>query len=159
MLHAFGLIVETTITPGWSCAGHLKSMFSPHAIPWHLEMLRIFGKAFKIYTWLGLYVTGPLALHHIVIKDQSIFEETTTFIQGNRLAFGHGLLGALGDTHRKQRKILNPVFSNAQMRNFAPIFYSLSYQKIISTSQFTEGNMRPWISKIALEIIGEADFG
>lgn len=47
------------------------------------------------------------------------------------------VLLTLGDTHRKQRKILNPVFSNAQMRNLAPIFYSLSQQVCTtSTSSF-----------------------
>lgn len=51
------------------------------------------------------------------------------------------------------------------MRSFAPIFYSLSYQlcdhleRKIGTLEFTEVNMRPWLSKISLEIIGQAGFG
>ncbi|TFK95445.1 cytochrome P450 [Pterulicium gracile] len=191
MLHAFTLVVEAAVLycvwlfirgyvipstlrniPGPKRAslltGNLSIMFSPQGIPWHLSMSRVFGKAFKINGWFGdeqLYVTDPLALHHIVIKDQHIYEETSMFIHGNRMSFGHGLLGALGDTHRKQRKILNPVFSNAQMRNLAPIFYSLSQQlcdrleRTIDTLEFTEVNMRPWLSKISLEIIGEAGFG
>jgi len=33
--------------------------------------------------------------------------------------FGPGLLGTLGDQHRKQRRILNPVFSSAHMRGMS----------------------------------------
>lgn len=28
-----------------------------------------------------LYVSDPLALHHIVVKDQYIYEETSSFIE------------------------------------------------------------------------------
>jgi len=51
------------------------------------------------------------------VKDQSIYEETSAFIEGNRLLFGLGLLATLGDYHRKQRKMLNPVFSINHMRH------------------------------------------
>ncbi len=31
-----------------------------------------------------------------------------------------------GDHHRKQRKMLNPVFSASHMRNLTPIFYEVT---------------------------------
>lgn len=64
-----------------------------------------------------LFVLDPLALHHIVVKDQYVYEETDSFIvcvlshellrssdvlsilvmpSGNRLLLGVGLLSTLG---------------------------------------------------------------
>jgi cytochrome P450 len=44
----------------------------------------------------------------------------------SRLAYGEGLLGTLGDQHKKQRKMLNPVFSIAHMREMVPMFYDVT---------------------------------
>ena len=35
---------------------------------------------------------------------------------------------SIGDNHRKQRKILNPVFSINHMRHMMPIFYNVTHQ-------------------------------
>ena len=59
-----------------------------------------------------LYVFDPTAMHHIIVKDQYVFEETRWFIKcvhcpfadsrelttsrSNRLFLGPGLLGTLG---------------------------------------------------------------
>ncbi|CAA7263343.1 unnamed protein product [Cyclocybe aegerita] len=66
-----------------------------------------------------LYFFDPKAMHHIVVKDQYSYEETAAFIEGNSLMFGDGLLGTMGEQHRKQRKMLNPVFSIAHMREMS----------------------------------------
>lgn len=42
------------------------------------------------------------------------------------LLFGPGLLSTSGVTHKKQRKMLNPLFSGAHMRNLTPIFLEVS---------------------------------
>lgn len=34
----------------------------------------------------------------------------------------------IGDQHRKQRKILNPVFHISHMRQMLPIFYQVTYK-------------------------------
>jgi cytochrome P450 len=88
-------------------------------------------------------VFDPQALHHILVKDQYIYEESDSFImyvmrylqlmsiifinsaRSNKLLFGDGLVSTLGEQHRKQRKMLNPVFSIAHMR-------------AMSTSKFSE---------------------
>ena len=51
-----------------------------------------------------------------------------TSFRSNRLVFGPGLLSTLGEHHRKQRKLLNPVFSMRHMRGLLPIFYPLAHQ-------------------------------
>ena len=43
-----------------------------------------------------------------------------------RLLVGPGLMGTYGATHKKQRKMLNPVFSGGHMRNLTPLFYDVA---------------------------------
>ncbi|KAG6907127.1 hypothetical protein DXG01_010431 [Tephrocybe rancida] len=51
----------------------------------------------------NLHIYDPKALHHILVK----------------LIFGGGLLSSQGDQHKKQRKMLNPVFSIVHMRHMS----------------------------------------
>ena len=41
---------------------------------------------------------------------------------------GPGLLSTEGIQHRKQRKMLNPVFSTKHLRGMVPLFYSVTNQ-------------------------------
>jgi hypothetical protein len=71
-----------------------------------------------------------------------------TVCRSNRMMFGTGLFGTLGRLsasryistswltilwykgghHRKQRKMLNPVFSSSHLRDMLPIFYEITYK-------------------------------
>ena len=46
----------------------------------------------------------------------------------NELIVGPNILAAVGDDHKAQRKMLNPVFSIAHMRRMVPIFTKVVYQ-------------------------------
>ncbi|EJF60519.1 cytochrome P450 [Dichomitus squalens LYAD-421 SS1] len=113
-----------------------------------------------------LYVFDPTALHHIIVKDQQIYEEAAWFIKFNRLRFGPGLLATLGDAHRKQRKMLNPVFSPNHMRRIIPIFDKVGRKlqravegQIRGHNGPVEVDMLVWMSRTALELIGQAGLG
>ena len=41
---------------------------------------------------------------------------------------GPGLLSTEGVQHKKQRKLLNPVFSAAHLRNMSHIFYNVAHK-------------------------------
>ncbi|KNZ81202.1 Cytochrome P450 4F12 [Termitomyces sp. J132] len=66
-----------------------------------------------------LYLFDPKAMHHIIVKDQTLYEETEAFFAANNLLFGCGLTSTQGDHHKKQRKLLNPVFSTVHMRHMS----------------------------------------
>ncbi|KAH9475309.1 Cytochrome P450 monooxygenase 91 [Psilocybe cubensis] len=98
------------------------------------------------------------------IHDQDIFEETTMFIRESKLLFGPGILSSLGEQHRKQRKMLNPVFSIAHMREMVPIFYDVTHklrdtilEKVKNSAQ--EIDLLPWMKRTALELIGQSGLG
>ncbi|KAI1794335.1 cytochrome P450 [Ganoderma leucocontextum] len=113
-----------------------------------------------------LYVFEPTALHHIIVKEQHIYEEAAWFIKFNHLRFGPGLLATLGDRHRKQRKMLNPVFSVNHMRRMVPIFGDVSLKLQKGVENCVRGHDGPvevdmllWMSRTALELIGQAGLG
>jgi len=132
-------------------------------------MVKKYGRVFKVHGMLldeQIYVTDPRAMHHIIVKDQHVFEETADFIESNKIIFGTGLLSTLGDHHKKQRKLLNPVFSLAHMRDIAPIFYAVTYKLtdalttlIKESGSSREIDMLQWTSRTALEYIGQAGLG
>ncbi|KAF8905032.1 cytochrome P450 [Gymnopilus junonius] len=147
--------------------GVFPQVFNVNAWDFHKEIADKYGSVIKIKALLGenqLFVFDPKAMHHIIVKDQHIYEETSSFIEGNKVVFGPGLLGTLGEQHRKQRKMLSPVFSTAHMREMVPIFYNVTY-KLRSTllSKVENGpqeiDMLHWMTRTALELIGQSGFG
>ncbi|KAH8991182.1 cytochrome P450 [Lactarius akahatsu] len=148
--------------------GNLHRIFQD-GLEYNLWLTQKYGGVVKIHTLLGgqqLYVSDPLALQHIVVKEQHIFTETDMFIMGNKLMFGEGLVSTLGEQHRKQRKILNPVFSLANMRELLPVIQPIaSKMRSVLLSQLPDGggsreiDVLPWMSRGALEYISQGCLG
>jgi len=147
--------------------GVFPQVFNSDAWNFHQEIAEKYGPIIKIKAVLGenqLYVFDPKAMHHIIVKDQYVYEETSAFIEGNKLAFGPGLIGTLGEQHRKQRKMLNPVFSIVHMREMVPTFYNVTYKlrdtfakKVKNGPQ--EIDLLFWMSRTALELVGQSGLG
>ncbi|THU97769.1 cytochrome P450 [Dendrothele bispora CBS 962.96] len=146
--------------------GHLKELLDPHeATGFHQMLLDQYGPVVRLNSKMGehqLYTFDPKAMHHVLVKDQESFTRfNMTLVQ---LLFGDGLLSVTGDRHRKQKKSLSPVFSIAHMREMLPLFYEvvdkLQYslrEKVASGPQ--EIDMLAWMSRTALELIGESGLG
>ncbi|KAG1876229.1 cytochrome P450 [Suillus subluteus] len=103
----------------------------------------------------------------MLVKEQHIFEENDNFIFSNKLVFGDGLISTLGEQHRKQRKMLNPVFSISNMRELLPIIQNISHQlkSILVSNLPTHGtdpvelDVLPWLSRSSLDCICEGVLG
>ncbi|KAF8966234.1 cytochrome P450 [Flammula alnicola] len=147
----------------WKGTSVFPEVFNNNAWEFHREMAEKYGSIIKIKGLLGtteLYVFDPKALHHILIKDQYIFERPTRAIKLIKAVLGEGLLGTRGEQHRKQRKMLNPVFSIAHMRNMGksiPIFYDITYKNANLTLSQIE--VMSWMARTALELIGQSGLG
>ncbi|KAL5525734.1 hypothetical protein ACEPAG_7071 [Sanghuangporus baumii] len=147
--------------------GCFDQLFDANGWDFHDGIVKKYGTVVKLPMLFfdeELYITDPLALHHIIVKDQYIYEETSMFITSNTLTFGKGLLSTLGDHHRKQRKMLNPVFSLKHMRDLLPIFYPITYDlRDVLVEQVRNGarqiDVLHWLSRAALEYIGQGGFG
>uniref|UniRef100_A0A8H7XZX2 Eukaryotic translation initiation factor 1A n=3 Tax=Agaricales TaxID=5338 RepID=A0A8H7XZX2_PSICU len=73
-------------------------------------------------------------------------------------------ISLVGEQHRKQRKMLNPVFSIAHMREMVPIFYQVAYRLRDAMQKRTKDGAREidlllWMSRTALELIGQSGIG
>ncbi|KAI0669354.1 cytochrome P450 [Trametes maxima] len=149
--------------------GNLSQMLHRHAWPMYEYLTESYKGVVKLAGPLGhrmLYVFDPVAMHSIIVKDQYVYEEAAWFIKSNRLNFGLGLLATLGNHHRKQRKLLNPVFSIAHMRRMIPIFNQVGHQLQNGIEQRVRGHDEPveldmlsWMGRTALELIGQAGLG
>ncbi|KAI0315526.1 cytochrome P450 [Amylostereum chailletii] len=144
-------------------AGNMVDMYSPSSTPWHEQLAMTYGRVVRLNGLLGdsqLLLADPKALTHVLLKHQDIFEESYFILDLNTLIFGPGLLSTFGDHHRRQRKLLNPVFSTNHMRRIIPIFHSL--QDIMRTTLADgpqEIDMLDWLGRLALELIAQAGLG
>ncbi|KAF8883812.1 cytochrome P450 [Infundibulicybe gibba] len=133
--------------------GNLGQLFNPKGLAFHQALVDRFGGMVKVYGFFGdeqLYISDPRALHHILIKDQDAFEETSVFIE----------------------KMVIPVFSVAQLKKLTPTFYEIADKvDILQPCLEQRGeaankktgksvlDMSEWMSRVALETVGQAILG
>ncbi|PCH34772.1 cytochrome P450 [Wolfiporia cocos MD-104 SS10] len=147
--------------------GNLAQFYDRQGWDFHHELGLKYGPVVKLHGPFGskqLFVFDPAALSSIVVKDQYIYEEQEEFLASMHLMLGDGLLATLGEQHRRQRKLLNPVFSINHMRHMAPIFYRISgdlREAIASrvTAGAAEVDILDWMARTALELVGQAGLG
>ncbi|KAI9446009.1 cytochrome P450 [Lactarius indigo] len=132
---------------------------------------REYGNVWRQHGCLGrdiLVVADPKALRYILHVPDYRFDKPKNVQKTIELMHGRGLIWANGETHRRQRGIMNPAFSAPQMRAFLPVFEN-SASKLAQI--WKEGaiaadpsgqpviNVIEWLSRTTLDVIGEAGFG
>ncbi|RDX47197.1 cytochrome P450 [Lentinus brumalis] len=149
-------------------SGNLEQLFDRDAWGFHDELAQKYGASVvKIHAVLGrkwLYVFDPAALRSIVLKEQGTYDQIPWLIESTRLLLGEGILGVLGEAHRRQRKMLTPVFSENNLRNLTPVFYEVADRLVDGISRRVTNNaqdldMLDWMGRAALEIFGQAGLG
>lgn len=149
--------------------GNFSKMFKG-GVDYCVELAEKYGGAVKIFgpfdTGELIFLSDPLALYHVVVKDQHIFEEPDLFIVTNQAMFGDGLIATVGEQHRKQRKLLNPVFSPSNMRALLPTLQpiarkltSILVAKLPDDGSHKEIDILPWLSRSALDCVCQAILG
>ncbi|KAF7330916.1 hypothetical protein MVEN_02431300 [Mycena venus] len=88
------------------------------------------------------------------------------FVAANHLMFGPCLVSTSGARHRRGRKIMNPVFSPARLREILPILYGITHEMSAALSASlpqkatgVEVDMLKILGTTALEFIGQAGLG
>ncbi|RPD65435.1 cytochrome P450 [Lentinus tigrinus ALCF2SS1-7] len=148
-------------------SGNLKQFMSRHCWAYREELARKYPRVSVMHGLFGsrwVHVWDPKAFHAIFIKEQDIYEEP---VQAMRVLLGPGLLGTLGEQHRRQRKMLNPVFSTKHLRDMTPIFYSVVHKTRdailervrAGAKDGVELDMLSWMGRTTLEVLGQAGLG
>ncbi|TBU59775.1 cytochrome P450 [Dichomitus squalens] len=147
--------------------GNMYQMFEHNSWDFHDHLILTYGPVAKIHSFFGakwLNVYDPKALHSIFLKDQDNYYQGEEAVTSVRLSIGPGLLGTHGAQHKKQRKMLNPVFSGAQMRNLTPLFYDVVGKlRVAIETRVKEGprdvDVVGWMGRTALELVGQGGLG
>ncbi|KAI0662508.1 cytochrome P450 [Cubamyces menziesii] len=151
--------------------GNVTQFMGRHCWVWRDELMDRFGRVAIIrglFNAKWLITHDPKALHTVFIKEQDIYEEP---VLSMRILLGPGLLGTLGEQHRRQRKMLNPVFSTKHLRDMTPLFYEIIHKtrdaimsRVQAGSQNEKGaavelDMLSWMGRTTLEVLGQAGLG
>ncbi|EJF55944.1 cytochrome P450 [Dichomitus squalens LYAD-421 SS1] len=147
--------------------GNMFQLLEHNSWDFHDHLIHTYGPVAKIHSFLGakwLHVYDPKALHSIYLKDQDSYYRGEQSVSGVRLTLGPGLLGTSGALHKKQRKMLNPVFSGAHMRNLTPLFYDVAGKlRVAIETRVKEGprdlDVLGWMGRTALELVGQGGLG
>ncbi|KAI0737451.1 cytochrome P450 [Daedaleopsis nitida] len=147
--------------------GNMPQLLGRHSEGWTKELIDTYGSVCTLYGPYGsrwLHVYDPKALYSIAIKDQDSWCKSAG--RFNELLIGPGLLTTEGAQHRKQRKMLTPVFSAAYLRNITCLFYETSYALRDAIAAELEVKQTPtdvdvirWTSRAALELLGQGALG
>ncbi|KAI0270682.1 cytochrome P450 [Gloeopeniophorella convolvens] len=148
-------------------AGHGRQMWNPFSFSFYESLFQKHGRVARVYGFFGdtqLVISDPKACSHMLVKDQAIFEEMVPLLLTVKSVFGPSLLGTVGEQHRKQRKMLNPVFSINHMRYMIPIFRRITNELAEILSSTVKGgpqeiNIVDWLGRLAFELVGQAGLG
>jgi cytochrome P450 len=133
------------------------------------QWAREYGNVWRLHGCLGkdrLVVADPTALKHILQVAENNFHKPRDAEKLVEMTLGKGLVWApSGEVHRRQREIMTPAFSAPQIRALLPVFQNSASklaqiwkEDVVSSGQPVV-NVMEWLSRTALDNIGEAGFG
>lgn len=95
-----------------------------------MKWIKQYGSTFR-YRILGggwrFFTADPIALSYI-LQHADTFPKPDLTREQMETFLGNGVLIAEGADHRRQRKILNPSFSQAAVREMVPMFMDKAYE-------------------------------
>ncbi|KAI6100367.1 cytochrome P450 [Pisolithus sp. B1] len=128
-----------------------------------------YGVAYEVPVALGqraIMLFDPKALQHCYARETWTYIALPSVRASLKLVTGKGILWAIGEDHRRQRKYLAPGFSHTAIRNLMSIYYNSAYKAksawecILDSVQgdSTIIEVQNWMNHISLDTIGLAGF-
>ncbi|KAI0079854.1 cytochrome P450 [Panus rudis PR-1116 ss-1] len=154
-------------SPASRLTGNYTQLFHRQGWSFHDEVGEKYNSVVRVSGLLGkrmLYVYDPKALHSILVKDIDTFDMPQWLTENIEMLLGRGLLAVQGNHHKRQRKMLNPVFSAKHMKGLTPLFYQVA-RKVQSgvEKEVKDGpadvDIFVWLGRAALELIGQGGLG
>ncbi|KAF7303041.1 hypothetical protein MKEN_01267400 [Mycena kentingensis (nom. inval.)] len=152
--------------------GNIPQLISGDGYEFHEDLAQNYGGIVKLNAICGdaqLYIHDHAAMQSVLVKNEPIFNMPDIFLAANGLMFGPCLVSTSGARHRRGRKVMNPVFSPARLKEILPILYKIAHGTANTLSQrITDANapdgraeldMLRVLGVTALEFIGQAGLG
>ncbi|KAF8162511.1 cytochrome P450 [Mycena galopus ATCC 62051] len=128
-----------------------------------------YGSVFFVPSVLGskeVVLTDPKSIAHFAARETYGYVGTPRAKGFQEKLLGRGLFWAEGDSHKRQRRALNPAFSNAAIKNMAPVFFDSAYKAKAAWDAMLESGpsegtlieVQTWMNHISLDTIGLAGF-
>ncbi|KAG8905481.1 hypothetical protein FRB99_008877 [Tulasnella sp. 403] len=144
--------------------GHLATIrVNPGAV--FEEWIQQYGPTIQFRAFLQarrLLTIDPRAITYILNNNYE-YPKPPRLRESLARIIGHGLFSVEGDDHRRQRRIMNPCFGPAQIRDLVPIFFEKAYRlKSVWIDAVEEKgpvvDILVGMMRATLDIIGSAGF-
>lgn len=131
------------------------------------EWVDVYGTTFQFkgpFNFTRLWTIDPKAQSHVLMRND-IYERPMPAREALSRIVGPGVLVTEGEMHRKQRRVMNPAFGPAQIRDLTDIFVQKSIQlrDLWASEANRQGgigriDVLSWLSRMTLDVIGLAGF-
>ncbi|CCM04150.1 uncharacterized protein FIBRA_06312 [Fibroporia radiculosa] len=128
---------------------------------------KTYGKTYRYKVLFNsdvLYTLDTRAISHVLNHSNDYLKPQLQHFVFSQ-AVGEGLLTAEGDQHRRQRRIMNPAFGPAQIRELTEIFVTKAHQlrdiwkeEVSKCEESARINILNGLNKMTLDVIGLAGF-
>jgi cytochrome P450 len=130
-----------SVAPSFICTGkYTPSVFEVLRIARREGLLGLLLQAWRsggdlAYVQLGrakplFLVTHPEHVRHIAVSHRQNYEKHESYDSVRELLLGHGIVSAIGEDWRRQRKLMAPFFTPRAVERFYPIFLADTQQLI-----------------------------
>lgn len=109
--------------------GQLRGIIKAGPMELQTGWIKQYGSTFRyriIFGTMRFFTADPTALSYI-LNNPELFPKPEQMRRNMGEMLGEGVLVAEGADHRRQRKVLNPSFSAAAVKEMVPIFYDKAY--------------------------------
>ncbi|OAX39518.1 cytochrome P450, partial [Rhizopogon vinicolor AM-OR11-026] len=149
--------------------GNTKELYQGQAGEADLKWQAQYGNVVRFKSALGedqLIISDPAALQYIFMKSGYRFPKQHDRRAISKMLNGTGIVWADGEDHKRHRKVLLPAFGGPESKALLSLFkgcaesMSNKWIDIITNSKEQSAmlNVHAWLSRAALDAIGEAAF-
>ncbi|SJK99587.1 uncharacterized protein ARMOST_02895 [Armillaria ostoyae] len=157
--------------------GNLPELLQAQAGEVDFKWQAMYGDVFRVRAPLGedrLFISDPKALQYIYHTASYRYPKVIGRRHLSRSLLGPGLTVVDGmsfrkyicDDHKRHRKVMLPGFGGPESKSFFPIFFACAEKMAqkwketieLNSDQSITLNVTPWVSRAALDAIGEAAF-
>lgn len=126
------------------------------------------GKTFRFRRFFGAYqlCTTDMRAVNFMMSHNMTFPKAERLRRALAQLLGDGLLAADEETHKRQRRIMNPSFGVLHVKNLVPTFWTKTNQLrdiwldiLRENPDGAEIEVLSWLTRATLDIIGVAGFG